>query len=172
MSRKDVEKIEDVETDAKLITVRHKLRDKIGTGGIDKIAMQRAEAYIRDHDIDFLPYAQEWLTKLDTATAEARKAQDKAMIAMIARPIMGLKASGKMLKYDLVSEVSDIVLNLLEKVDSMNADTFEILAVHRKIIDVILASKMKGDGGKTGRILIDELYSACERYMDKHKIEH
>jgi hypothetical protein len=173
MKKKDIEKIEQEENGVKIITPRHVLREKIGFGGIEPLVLERAEEFIKKNDVDYIPYAKEFFDKVDMAieTVRAKAARDRTAINSISRPVMGLKASGSMFHYALLTETSDVMLNFLEGLETLNDDAFDILAVYKKIISAIITGKMSGDGGKTGKLLTDELYSACHRYMRKHAVQ-
>jgi len=172
MNKKFIEKIFKDKNGVTIITPRNFLREKIGFGGLDPLIMERAEEYIKTNGIDYQPFARELMGTLDTAieSAQAKKIRDRAIINSIAAPIMRLKGSGGMFQYPLISEIADIVLNFLEGLDSLNDDAFDILAVHQKILSAIIAGNLTGDGGKTGRALANELYSACARYNKKHGV--
>ena len=159
-----------IEGGVKVITPRHILREKIGYGGIDPVALNRAEESIAKNDVDFQPYAQDFLARIDKAVSAARslEVRNRSVVDTIVRPVMELKASGGMFKYPLVTEIADILLDFLEGLDSLNSDAFGIIDAHQKTLQVIINSKLTGDGGKAGKALADELYRACKRYQKKH----
>ena len=159
-----------IEGGVKVITPRHILREKIGYGGIDPVALNRAEESIAKNDVDFQPYAQDFLARIDKAVSAARslEVRNRSVVDTIVRPVMELKASGGMFKYPLVTEIADILLDFLEGLDSLNSDAFGIIDAHQKTLQVIINSKLTGDGGRAGKALADELYGACKRYQKKH----
>lgn len=162
--------VEQVSDDVKIITPRHVLREKIGYGGIDPVLLDRAEEFIASNDVVFQPFAVDFLGRLTRAIEDARKSglRDKDTIDLIARPVMELKANGGMFGYPLVSNVADILLNFMEGLEELNDDAVEIIDVHVKTLNVIVASDLSGKGGKEGKHLADELYDACRRYEKKH----
>ena len=81
---------------------------------------------------------------------------------------MNLKANGGMFRYHLISEIADICLNFVESIETINNDAYDVIQAHANTINIIIANKMLGHGGKEGKALIKELEKACHRYMSKH----
>jgi hypothetical protein len=154
----------------RIITPRHILREKIGSGGIDPIKLQHAQDYLDNNDVDFEPYAHEFLHRLDRAIAEARNVPtpDRTVINKIIRPIVDLKANGSMFKYKLLGEVAEILMNFLEEIQKLDKDAFNLLDVNYKTMHAIIKNRLTGDGGASGKALADELYQATRRYRKKH----
>ena len=46
----------------------------------------------------------------------------------------------------------------------MDRDVIDIVVAHKMSIKAVLASHLKGDGGKTGKELREALMDACTRY--------
>ncbi len=149
------------------------LREKVGGGGLSLGVMERAQDFIESNELDFEPYARNILEYLDTLIVDAKSGTmtKKNAAAKLSGPVMELKANGGMFKYALVSEIAGVVLNFLENIDSLNDDSFNILDAHQATLYVIINNRLKGDGGKEGKILADELYGACRRYYKKYKIK-
>lgn len=149
----------------------NKLREKVGFGGIDMTRIERAESFIDENDLDFNPYAETLMHKLENIIKDIKSgtlsAEDgrKALIGTI----MEIKANGGMFKYTLLSEIAGVILNFLESIDTINDDGMNIIDAHQNAIKVIITNRLTGDGGKEGRALSMELYAACNRYFDKYK---
>ncbi len=154
---------------AKFHMPQNALRLKAGYGGLPPQAMERAEEFIRNNDVDFTGIAQSILDRLDRSVEAVKRDQHhtKEAINRIVGPIMEMKANGAMFKYELLTDVADIILNFLENSQSLDHDILEIVDVHRKTFQVIIAKQLKGDGGTQGDILIRELEEACARYHKK-----
>jgi hypothetical protein len=148
------------------------LRQKVGTGGIEPLRLERAEDFLAKNTIEFRPFARSILEKLDKSIAIARKKDkaDRATINTISGPIMEMKASGGMFNYMLVTEIAGVVLNFLENITELNDDGFEIIDVHQKTLEAIIKHNLRGDGGREGRALAQELYDACNRYRKKYQV--
>ncbi len=155
---------------AKFYTPQNSLRLKAGYGGMDPAVMDRAETFIQANDYDFTDTAKSILDRLDRAV-DAVKHDDhrtKEGINRIVAPIMELKANGAMFKFPLLTDVADIVLDFLENIEHLNDDAFEIVAIHRRTMRIIVDQKLRGTGGKQGDILVNELVEVCRRYNKKY----
>lgn len=147
------------------------LKQKVGTGGIDEKLLLKSQKFIEEEaNLDFLPYARDFLNQLAAARKEAQANQEdiKTLKEKIIKPVMQLKANGGMFKYQLVSDVADIALQFLEALDTMNNDVFDVLKAHENSLNAIIKSELKGDGGNEGYALVKELDQACKRYFSKH----
>ena len=142
----------------------------MGYGGIDPVALDRAEENIAKNNVDFQPYAQDFLARIEKAVSAARalEVRNRDTVDTVVKPVMELKANGGMFKYPLVTEIADILLDFLEGLDSLNSDALGIVDAHQKTLQVIISSKLMGDGGKAGKALANELYGACKRYEKRH----
>lgn len=155
---------------AKFHNPQNALRSKAGYGGLAPQTMERAETYIKNNDVDFTGLAQTILERLDRSVEAVKRDQHytKDAVNRIVGPIMEMKANGAMFKYELLTDVADILLNFLENSQNLDPDILEIVDVHRRTLQVIIVKQLKGDGGKQGDILIRELEEACARYHRKH----
>lgn len=146
------------------------LRQKCGNGGINPDLLAMAQKVIDENDLDFGPFAEKYIERLDKAIAEARKSsvRGRDVLNTIAAPVMELKANGAMFEFPLVSDVASVLLNFIEDVKDLNDDAIDIVAVHRRTLHVIISSRLRGTGGKDGMALLQELSDACDRYYKKH----
>lgn len=156
--------------DVRFIKPPNKLKQKVGTGGIDEKLLEKAQHYIEKAELDFVPYAQKFLKELAEFAQEARKGNDNYKEAKnkLIGPVMQLKANGGMFQYQLVSDVADIALQFLEAIERMDEDAFDVITAHENTIKVIIANKLMGSGGREGYALVKELDKACTRYFSKH----
>ena len=146
------------------------LRDKCGRGGINPDVLSMAQKVIDENELDFVPFAERFLERIDKAIANARNStiRGRDVINTITGPVMELKANGAMFEYPLVSDVAAVLLNFLEDMKELNEDAMGIIAVHRRTLNVIITSRLRGTGGKDGMALLQELADACDRYYKKH----
>jgi hypothetical protein len=149
------------------------LRQKVGIGGMPEELIARAEQFIQDNQFNFKPTAIEIMKRFNAVLAKAKDAdvKDKKLIDRIGEPIMELKANGDMFSFSLLTEVSEILLNFLENIHTLDDDSFHVIEAHKNTIDVIIKNDLRGSGGAEGHALSRELYAACNRYYTKHKIE-
>jgi hypothetical protein len=146
------------------------LKNKVGTGGIDEKLLEKSQETISNTEVDFIPFAKQFLKQLADFTAQAQISNEEFKEAKekIIGPVMQLKANGGMFRYQLLSDVADIALQFLESIETCNNDTFDVIKAHEKTLQVIIANKLKGDGGPAGYALIKELDQACQRYFSKY----
>jgi len=94
--------------------------------------------------------------------------QDETIIAAILFPAMQLKANGGMFHYNLVTSISDRLIQFLEVIDEIDPDAIEIVMAFHTTIRAILLGQIRGDGGQRGSDLMNALVDACYRYFEKY----
>lgn len=154
---------------SKLVTPPNVLKKKAGHGGFDPAVLTKAQTTLEENTVDFKPIAVEFLALLGDALAKAKEGtenRDESVDAII-YPAMQLRAQGAMFHYPLITQIADILVNFLETVTAIDKDVRDIVNAHKVSINVVLANQMKGDGGKVGKGLCDELVEACARYKMK-----
>ncbi len=154
----------------KFHTPQNTLRLKAGYGGFDPVVMDRAETFIQTNEVDFTSIANSILERLDKAYEAVQRdnQRSKEGINRLVGPIMELKANGAMFKFSLLSDVANIALDFLEDMHHLNDDGFEIVAIHRRTLRIIVNNQLRGSGGAQGVALLKELNEACTRYHKKH----
>ncbi len=156
----------------KFINPPNQLKMKVGGGGIPQERLERAQIVMDDFDMDFRPIARKLAANLSKATEDAIKKIDQKQTFEkdeMVFPIMQLKANGGMFKYRLLTDVADICLQFMETVNDYNEEAIDIIKAHENAIQIIIKSDLKGDGGKAGYTLVQELHQACTRYFKKYK---
>lgn len=154
---------------AKFITPPNKLKAKVGNGGLPDSVLEKAQNYINNNQVDFIPQAKIFL---DSAKAESIKALEDGMQFdrnKLSLPTMQLKANGGMFRYPLLSEVANICLNFIEKIERMDENAYKVIRAHENAINIIIKHNFHGSGGKEGSALVKELEDVCKRYFSKHK---
>lgn len=156
---------------AELITPPNRLKEKVGSGGLDEMVLIKAQELLENNSVDFKPLAHMLVDVLNEAIANAKSGADigEDAINSMLYPAMQLKAQGAMFHYPLISEISNILVNFLETVPAVDKDVLDIVVHHKFAINAVLSSQIKGDGGKLGRELRDALLDACARYYKRRK---
>lgn len=146
------------------------LKKKVGSGGVDEKILDKTQLYLEAVDLDFAPYALQFLETMRLQITRARQSQEDFIVLREAliMPVMQLKANGGMFRYPLLSDVADIALQFLDDITDINPDTLDVLDAHHNTILVIMKNGLKGHGGVNGKALVEELERACERYFAKH----
>lgn len=154
---------------ARFINPPNILKQKVGTGGIDESLLDKSQNHIETADLDFTPFAQQFLADFSSLIKKAKATSDGALINKMVAPIMQIKANGGMFRYQLLSDVADICLQFLEEIKTLDKDSLDVIEAHERTLQIILKHKLKGSGGAEGYALVKELDKACRRYFKKHK---
>lgn len=153
----------------RIIKASNKLQMKAGTGDIDTIKIARAELILQNNSENFSQMGLQFLSRLEAGIERARNLeripQDK--IEGLVRPVMELKANAKIFKFDLVTELANIMLGFLENLKVVDSEAIEIVSAHHRTLHAILFDNVRGPGGERGRQLSRELEEACQRYFKK-----
>ncbi len=157
---------------AKVITASRMLQAKAGRGKIADERIQACEVALEKNTQEFLPVAMDFLKQLEVALELATKNEGGNLDehkSRLFKPVFDLKANAKMFKYDLVTIMTNIMVDFLEKIETMDKDAVEIVRAHHKTLTLIVLKKMSGTGGEAGKALTKELQGACQRYFAKRK---
>lgn len=162
----------DPSPDVKIFKANQSLLLKTGGGNFSPEQIQKADSVIEDNTIDFTEIAVDYLLQLDHAVKQCRLAlsqssEEDHKQSMI-KPVMALKAHGKMFRYDLITSLADIVLGFLEHIKQLDKDSIDIVDAHHKTLALIIHKKISGTGGGSGEVLRSELLNACRRYQSKN----
>lgn len=151
---------------AELISPPNEIKQKVGSGGLDETVLAKAQEMLESNTEDFAPVAAGLMEAMNDAIQNARSgaAKGEPAIEALIYPAMQLKAQGGMFKYPLVTEICNILVNFLETVTDLDKDVLDIATAHRRAVHAVIAGKIQGDGGKTGKELKDALMDACNRY--------
>lgn len=152
------------------IKVLNQLKAKVGTGGIPKAALEKSQAFVDSLDVDFTGYAQadlEGIIKNIEAITNDPEQQHVAFKSIV-RHVMQLKANGSMFGYAMISSVSSLVLDILEKQGAANDDNLQLVQVHNDIVSFIIQDGAPAEGELAGHSLIEEFNKAVTRYCDKY----
>ncbi len=148
------------------------LKRKAGSGGIPQHLLDKGEGFIKENDIDFIPFAKDHIKHIKAYAKELKTAKNKTAEQQyfdgITENVMRLKAHGGMFGYDIMSAVSDITLNCLELTKTINDDLYQIIDAHNNSIELVIATKLRGNGGDQGKAIVNELRKATVRYHKKY----
>lgn len=152
-----------------VIKASYALQNKVGSGPLRPEVLAKCSEVMNTVTTDFAPIAGEFLDRLEQAVSGAKAEPEKlgAHLDHLTRPVMELKANARMFRYDLVTNLANIMLGFLEGVQILDRDAVEIVAAHHRTLKAIVDRKMMGDGGQYGTLLIQELKDACNRYFQK-----
>lgn len=157
---------------AELLTPPNRLKEKVGTGGIDETVLKKAQTLIETNTVDFKPIATLLLEQLNKTTVEARTGATtgETAIEAIIYPAMQLKSQGSMFHYPLVTDFSDILVNFLETVESVDQEMLNIVDAHRLSMSIVLSGQITSNNDPAAKDLRTALIDACSRYYKLRKI--
>jgi hypothetical protein len=156
---------------AELITPPNRLKEKVGSGGLNETTLAKAQGSMESSIVDFQPVAQPFLDMITRGLDEIKTgnlAGEKAVETLI-YPAMQLKAQGTMFSYPCVTDIGDVLVNFLEVVPNIDQDVIEIVVAHKRAINSVIVHKLKGDNGRVGKELKSALIDACNRYYAKQE---
>lgn len=156
---------------ARFISPPNKIKQKVGSGGINEALIERAQYHIETAEVEYAPEAEKHLSAISDMIAAFKNKPEPPSPEQMIIPVMQLKGSGGMFQYQLVSDVADIALNFLEGLTRLNDASLDVIQAHLHTIRIIMTHKLRGDGGKEGFSLIKELENACKRYHSKYDAE-
>jgi len=143
------------------------LQARIGAGSFDQKRVVKAQEKIQNNDIDFTPLIAKYLIELNSALQkyEANDFNDSEdIIAAFTLPMMQIKANAKFCGYDLVGNLSDIMLVFMESVVDVDQNMIETILIYKKTLHDIMMKQIQGDVKAYGQKIQNELTKACQRY--------
>ena len=148
------------------------LKTKVGSGGLTEEILNKAQTLLENNTVDFLPMAEVHLATMmryiDKAKTTAAGEEGEILIALIINPAMQLKANGGMFHYQLVTRISDKLIQLLEVVAVLEDDAVEMLLAFHTSLQSVLQGRITGSGGKPGDELMQALEDTCLRYFERY----
>ena len=154
---------------AEIIHPPKRLKEKVGSGGLDMSIIAKAQEQLEANTIDFKPIGLHLLRIIDDSLRDiqAGKLQGKAAIKSLLYPIMELKAQGTMFNYPLITDISDTRVNFLETITDINADVIELITGYRMASMAIFSKGLTGSGGAAGQELRSAISQAYIRFHKK-----
>jgi len=154
--------------DATIIQPPDNLTGKVrmGTGGVDAKALERAEALIANLQGDYLEWAQEDAEHLMRAVANLESGHDDSTAAReeLFRIAHDMKGQGGSFGYDLVTVVGDRLCRFLEKAPApLTPAQMKAVRLHAETMRLIIAQRIEGDGGTIGGELLGGLDKVIEK---------
>lgn len=159
---------------AEYIKPPNTLKAKVGSGGLSEQILEKAQALLENNSVDFQPLAEMYLTSMmkgierATDPVASAKTDTESLIAGMLYPAMQLKANGGMFHYQLVTRISDSLVQFLEVVEEPDIDAVEIVLAFHTTIRAVIAGRITGNGGRHGEDLMNALNEACTRYFERY----
>jgi hypothetical protein len=156
--------------DIEFIKIPNKLRQKVGSGGLDQKILERAQSVIDNNSFDFTPDAQRHLTAiregLRLIQTQRHRFDADALIATIAEPSIQLRANGAIFGYPMVTRVSDLFIRFLETLSGLDDDSLEVINGFNAALNAVIVGQIR-QGNEDSEKLYEALEQACDRYFEK-----
>jgi hypothetical protein len=148
------------------------LKTKVGSGGLSEEILNKAQALLEEHTVEFTPLASVYLESLhegiEIAKGHTAHDQIEPVIAKMLYPAMQLKANGAMFHYDLITDIAEKLIYFLEVIEEPDIEAVEIILAFYTTMKAIMQGKITGSGGEHGQSLLIALNNACLRYFDRN----
>lgn len=136
------------------------LRDKVRVlrpGEPDPV--QRADRAVAEQGKAFLDHAREELSALRDACAEIERAPGdmSGVIARIFTIVHDLKGQGRSFGYDMITDISASLCELVRDCTVLDPSDIKIVRVHIDSLAVVFEHDLRGGGGEQGRHLLERL---------------
>lgn len=157
---------------AEFIVPPNTLKNKVGSGGLSEEILDKAQALLENHTVEFAPLARIYLSNLMQGIEMAKEDTDadpEQVIAAMLYPAMQLKANGGMFHYPLVTKIADKLVQFLEVIESVDIESIEIVLAFHTTLNAVISGKITSDGGTQGQGLLQALNNACIRYFEKRQ---
>lgn len=147
-----------------LIELPNTLKEKVGAGGFDPIALRRADVAVEDMSEEYEVRLQAEVAALDEAFRAMRRsgAFDQARLFACAH---GLRGEAGTFGYPLVSAIGNTLARYLDTKPALDAAACEIVESHINALRAVVVRKVKGDGGEIGAQLVQGLAAMVTRAL-------
>src|SRR6056297_3484749 len=116
---------------AEFITPPNILRSKIGTGGLSRETLNKAQSLIDHADQEFAPFAAEHLDELKAQVQVILKNKhsipNEEAIESLMIPVVHLRSNGQMFQYPLITLAANKLIKFLEVIKTLDAKALEIV---------------------------------------------
>lgn len=143
------------------------LQDKVSKISSDEVQdmMSRAQASIDTIADDYETWAVEDLARIHAAmemvrSEEARRGEHLRAVFRISHE---MKGQGGTFGYPLVSEIAHSLCGFIDTADESQPLTVNVVDAHIQALNLIIKSRMSGDGGKAGDELLSGLLDAAAK---------
>lgn len=149
-----------------------RLRNKIGpVAKIGEQQVMKAQRKIDKPDVDFRPYAMDYLKQIDDLVMELKSMdydREREYNRTIV-PVSQLKGQAAMFGNPFVSEVSAKVLRFLEHFKRLDDDVLSILEAYRSCVRTAYERYISKGDSTEAQNLSQEMDAAIQRYIAKFR---
>lgn len=152
-----------------IIKANFALRTKIGRGKISPAAILACTQLMESNAFDFQNLAGDLLKEIrDTLQkSEAAHITRGYALGKLRTQIMQFKANAAPFHYPLLTEIAQIVLDLIENIEELDAPALEIVAAFEETATKLLQKQIRGKSDTRSAKIPQEFRKACERYWSR-----
>ena len=138
----------------------------IGVGGID--SEQAAEEKIQNMSTDYADWVKESIEELQQAHHRAVEDPDQAteQFAVIHTMALELRGQGGIFGYPLISQIGKSLYDITKEHATVTPQLLDLIDSHIDLVKVVINQKVAGDGGDTGRQLLQSLAEAKKKFAN------
>lgn len=132
-----------------------------GPPQLDDRLLEKAEAAIKVMEQDFPQLAADCLVEMKSCFERAKANPDgsKKDVRSILTLAMDLKGEAGSYGYQMISEIGELLRRYIQDLETLSARDLQAIAAHIQAMEVVLRDRIKGDGGKVGRQIVDNLHN-------------
>jgi len=147
-------------------TVKSKVRVG-GPGAVDTSTLEQAEQAIASMGDQYLEWVQEDLKRIDEAFAAlaAASGERKDELEEVFGVAHDMKGQGGSFGFDLITAIGNQLCRLIEKLEKAGDPEVNAIRVHIDAMKLVIAQKIKGDGGKAGDQILFGLEKVAEKLL-------
>ena len=134
---------------------------------IDPSVLQRVESKISDMAGDYSTWVADEIHKLSETLYKLREegADVRKLMGQLNAGAHEMRGQGGIFGYPLITDFCKSLFQLTNrKATTITDNEFELLKAHVDAIKVVIAERVEGDGGETGRALLSGLQAAIKKY--------
>ena len=147
-----------------LIELPNTLKDKVGAGGFDPIALRRADVVIEEMGEQYELRLQAEVAALDETYRTMRRSNAIDVDSLFAAAHK-LRGEAGTFGYPLVSAIGNTLARYLDQRPRLDAAACEIVGSHVNALRAVVGRKVKGDGGEIGAQLVQGLAAMVTRAL-------
>jgi HPt (histidine-containing phosphotransfer) domain-containing protein len=147
-----------------LIELPNTLKEKVGSGGFDPIALRRADVAVEEMAPEYEARLQAEVSALDEAFRAMRRAGAFDVDRLFAAA-HSLRGEAGTFGYPLVSAIGNTLARYLDQRPALDAAACEIVESHINALRAVVGRKVKGDGGEIGAQLVQGLAAMVTRAL-------
>jgi len=157
--------------DLEFITPPNALKSKVsigGAGAVDEAALRRAEEAIAGMTDEYLEWVVQDIARIEAACKELKSSSDERVEKLqgVFQVAHDIKGQGGSFGFDLMTTIGNQVCQVIDKADSDDPDIVDVIDVHVDAMKLIVASRLKGDGGRDGELMLAGLQKVCEKILN------